>query len=194
MWPLLIFSIAVLSITLERIIFLSYHNLKTDDLKNKINEAYSLGNFKEITEYLDSLGKRKIGARVLSVILKNRNLGEQRIEKTAEAEAIKCINSLENGFNVLTSLGSISPLTGFLVTVTGMIDAFRSIAEAENISAQIVASGIYEALITTVFGLIIAIVAMVSHSYLSNRVDKFSSELEEYSNELINKIITHENN
>ena len=91
---------------------------------------------------------------------------------------MSCIASLENGFNFLTALGSISPLTGFLGTVTGMIGAFRSIAEAADVNAQIVANGIYEALITTVFGLIIAIIAMTSHSLFTHIVDRFASEVE----------------
>ncbi|WP_461248291.1 MotA/TolQ/ExbB proton channel family protein, partial [Treponema sp. R6D11] len=96
-----------------------------------------------------------------------------------------CINSLENGFNFLTALGSISPLTGFLGTVSGMIGAFRSIAEATEVNAQIVANGIYEALITTVFGLVIAIIAMVSHSIFTHLVDKFTSNMESICSDLI---------
>ena len=187
MWPLLLFSVIVTAISLERLIFLLYHNLKIDDIKQRIDSAFMGNNTKETIEFLDGISRKKMAARVFSAVLKNRNLNETRLEKIAEAEAIKCINSLENGFNILTAFGSISPLTGFLGTVTGMIGAFRSIAEAENISAQIVAGGIYEALITTVFGLIIAIAAMSFHSFFSSRVDKFALDIEEYYTELINK-------
>jgi biopolymer transport protein ExbB len=98
---------------------------------------------------------------------------------------MNCINSLENGFNFLTALGSLSPLTGFLGTVSGMIGAFRSIAEATEVNAQIVANGIYEALITTVFGLVIAIIAMIFHSIFSHVVDKFASRVERACSVLI---------
>ena len=107
------------------------------------------------------------------------------MEKAVEAEAMNCISSLENGFNFLTALGTISPLTGFLGTVTGMIGAFRSIAEATDVNAQIVASGIYEALITTVFGLIIAIIAMSAHSIFTHKVDRFASDIEIVCSDLI---------
>jgi biopolymer transport protein ExbB len=126
-----------------------------------------------------------MGARILLTLVKRADLPEQRLEKAVEAEALICVSSLENGFNFLTALGSISPLTGFLGTVTGMIGAFRSIAEAEDVNAQIVASGIYEALITTVFGLIIAIVAMTAHSLFTHTVDKFTSETEKVCSDLI---------
>jgi biopolymer transport protein ExbB len=66
-----------------------------------------------------------------------------------------------------------------------MIGAFKSIAEATDVNAQIVANGIYEALITTVFGLIIAIIAMIAHSLFSHVVDKFAAEVEETCSDLI---------
>jgi biopolymer transport protein ExbB len=106
-----------------------------------------------------------------------------------EAEAAECLNDLESGFNFLTALGSLSPLTGFLGTVSGMIGAFKSIAEAETVNAQIVAGGIYEALITTVFGLIIAIVAMIAHSLLSHAVDTFAADVQKTCSDLIITIV-----
>jgi biopolymer transport protein ExbB len=69
-----------------------------------------------------------------------------------------------------------------------MIGAFRSIAEADDVNAQIVASGIYEALITTVFGLCIAIVAMSAHSLFSHIVDNFASRVEIACSDLIVKL------
>jgi biopolymer transport protein ExbB len=69
-----------------------------------------------------------------------------------------------------------------------MIGAFRSIAEATEVNAQIVANGIYEALITTVFGLIIAIIAMIFHSLFSHKVDKFAAEIEKTCSDLIAQI------
>ena len=178
MWPLLIFSIAAVAITLERAIYLLYHNLRLDDLKAKVGKAILEGNPEMVKEYLESQSRRRMGARILLALVKRHELSERRLEKAVEAEAMSCIASLENGLSFLTALGSISPLTGFLGTVTGMIGAFRSIAEATDVNAQIVASGIYEALITTVFGLIIAIIAMSAHSLFSHIVDRFASEVE----------------
>ena len=188
MWPLLIFSIAAVGITLERGIYLAYHNLRLGDLKKKVEEALQNNNLAEAREYLESCSKRRMGARILLILVNRAGLSEHRLEKAVEAEAISCISSLESGFNFLTALGSISPLTGFLGTVTGMIGAFKSIAEAVDVNAQIVASGIYEALITTVFGLVIAIIAMSAHSLFTNKVDKFASELEIVCSDLIIKI------
>ena len=188
MWPLLFFSIATVAITLERAIYLLYHNLKLDDLKGHVESAIEKGNIAEAREYLSKQTRRRMGARILLTMVNRAGLSEHRLEKATEAEALTCITSLENGFNFLTALGSLSPLTGFLGTVSGMIGAFKSIAEATDVNAQIVASGIYEALITTVFGLVIAIVAMSAHSIFTHAVDKFASEVEIVCSDLIIRI------
>ena len=196
MWPLLFFSIATIAISLERAIYLIYHNLSLEGLREKLDEFLKEGKLDEARKWLTDLASRRMGARVLLSLLDRAAsekdgksvdpvLLEHRLEKTVEAEAATSINSLENGFNFLTALGSISPLTGFLGTVSGMIGAFRSIAEAVDVNAQIVANGIYEALITTVFGLIIAIIAMVAHSLFSHVVDKFAGNLEMVCSDLI---------
>jgi biopolymer transport protein ExbB len=188
MWPLLAFSVATIAIALERAAYLLYHNLRLEDLKARVEEFIRAGDIPGAREYLSGLTKRRIGARILLTMMERADLSESRMEKAVEAEALGCINSLENGFNFLTALGSLSPLTGFLGTVSGMIGAFKSIAEATEVNAQIVANGIYEALITTVFGLIIAIIAMIAHSLFSHVVDKFAAEVEKTCSDLITEL------
>ncbi|MDR1587452.1 MAG: MotA/TolQ/ExbB proton channel family protein [Treponema sp.] len=216
MWPLLLFSIATVAISLERAIYIGYHSLRVDDITKKI-KAFAAGrDYSGAARYLSAMTKRRMGARILLALIsravpearpadeaaeserpvperppasaKALTFSEHRAERAAETEAMRCINSLENGFNFLTALGSLSPLTGFLGTVSGMIGAFRSISEATEVNAQIVANGIYEALITTVFGLVIAIVAMVFHSIFTHIVDKFASDIEQACSELITEI------
>ena len=190
MWPLLVFSVATIAIALERGIYIFYHNLRLDDLKERTEEYIHAKDTEGARQYLSALTKRRMGARVLLILINRSGLSEHRIEKAVETEALTCINSLENGFNFLTALGSLSPLTGFLGTVSGMIGAFKSIAEATEVNAQIVANGIYEALITTVFGLIIAIIAMIAHSLFSHVVDKFAADVEKACSELITELVT----
>jgi len=189
MWPLLAFSIAAVAITIERAVFFFQHNLDVDDLSLTISDYIEKKDYSGAVEYLEPLSEKRMGARVLLSLVKLKNeknkFSEHRAERTVQTEAVNCINSLENGFNFLTALGSLSPLTGFLGTVTGMIGAFRSIAEATEVNAQIVANGIYEALITTVFGLVIAIIAMISHSIFSHIVEKFASKIEGECTKLI---------
>jgi biopolymer transport protein ExbB len=189
MWPLLFFSVATVAISLDRIIYFIYHKLRIDDLKEKTAEYIRAGDMEGARQYLSGLTKRRMGARILLALINHSKLSEHRMEKAVESEALTCINSLESGFNFLTALGSMSPLTGFLGTVSGMIGAFRSIAEATEVNAQIVANGIYEALITTVFGLVIALIAMISHSLFSNAVDNFATEVEKSCSDLITELV-----
>ena len=192
MWPLLFFSVVTVAIAIERSIYLLYHNLRVDDLLTKVSGFLTLGEISQAAEYLASQIKRRMGARIFLALISRSKPGngfsERRAERAAETEAVNCINSLENGFNFLTALGSLSPLTGFLGTVSGMIGAFRSIAEATEVNAQIVANGIYEALITTVFGLVIAIIAMIFHSIFSHIVDKFTVRVEASCSDLISQL------
>jgi biopolymer transport protein ExbB len=188
MWPLLVFSIATVALAAERTIYLMYHNLRLDDLKEAVHGYITRSDFAGAREYLSARTKRRIGARILLTLIDRACLSEHRMEKAVEAEAGSCIGSLENGFNFLTTLGAIAPLTGFLGTVSGMIGAFKSIAEATEVNAQIVANGIYEALITTVFGLIIALIAVSAHSLLTHVVDKFAAEVEKTCSDLITEI------
>ena len=199
MWPLLAFSVATISIGVERAVYFIYHSVRIDDLGAKVSELLAGGDYKGAADYLSAQTKRRMGARVLLALVNRaapadgaptsgRPFSEHHTERAVETAAASSINSMENGFNFLTALGSLSPLTGFLGTVSGMIGAFKSIAEATEVNAQIVANGIYEALITTVFGLIIAIIAMIFHSIFSHIVDKFAAEIEKVCSDLIAEV------
>jgi biopolymer transport protein ExbB len=185
MWPLLVFSIAACAIALERFVYLLSRNLQIDKISVKIVDCCERGAFSEAVETLRTIKKRAPFAAIVLKAINKKDLSEKNLEKILENEAGSLINKFEAGFDYLTAIGSLAPLTGFLGTVSGMIGAFKSIAEATEVNAQIVANGIYEALITTVFGLIIAIIAMVSHSLLSHIVDNFSVKLEKALTDVI---------
>jgi biopolymer transport protein ExbB len=97
---------------------------------------------------------------------------------------------LERGLVALSSVANVAPLLGFLGTVSGMISAFEAIANADQVNAKLVASGISEALITTAAGLLIAIPASLGHSFFLSVIDRFIIEMEETSAELVEEL-TH---
>jgi len=177
MWPLIVFSVATVALILERLIYQIFHNLNVDKLKRDLLPIAETGDIEQARQYLKDLKGRNPGALILEELFNRWHLGENRMEKAVEAEAQERVRRLENGFNFLTALASIAPLTGFLGTVSGMIGAFKSIANATEVNAQLVANGIYEALITTVFGLIIAIIALVGYNLLAHRVDNFAADI-----------------
>ena len=189
MWVLLVFSIATITIIIERCIYIAWHDSRVTPLSNRVKQLLREGKKEEAEKMLSELGHKKTAATILYALLTNSKFGEARMENAAECEAQERIRRMENGFNYLTALSSIAPLTGFLGTVSGMIGAFKSIAAATDVNAQLVANGIYEALITTVFGLIIAIAALVAYNLLVQRVDTFAAETSKCINDLIPELL-----
>ena len=97
------------------------------------------------------------------------------IENTGNIEVAK----LENGLAIVSTIASGAPMIDFLGTVTGMVRAFFEMANAgNNIDITLLSSGIYEAMVTTVGGLVVGIVAMFAYNYLVTRVDKVVSQME----------------
>ena len=189
MWILLAFSVVTIALVIERCIYLFWHDCRVSPIALEVKNLLKAGKTDQAKYMLTCCSRRKTVATVFYALLDNSKFGESRMEKAAETEAQERIRRMESGFNYLTALSSIAPLTGFLGTVSGMIGAFRSIAEATDVNAQLVANGIYEALITTVFGLIIAIAALVAYNLLIQKVDTFAAETAKAINDLVPELI-----
>ena len=189
MWVLLAYSVATIAIVMERCIYLIWHDCKVSPVRDKVKSFLTSGDKIGAEGFLSSLTHKQTIASILLALLQNSKYGESRMERAAEAEAQERLRRMENGFNYLTALSSLAPLTGFLGTVSGMIGAFQSIAQATDVNAQLVAGGIYEALITTVFGLIIAIVALVAYNLLIQKVDRFAAETSKAINDLVPELL-----
>jgi biopolymer transport protein ExbB len=191
MWPLMVFSVATVTLIVERVISLLVTDLKVKDIHDRVLQSIDTGNLQSAVEVLEDVPKKKVGAAIFLAGLQVSFLGETRMEKAMEAEAAERIGRLESGFSLLVALGSIAPITGFLGTVSGMIGAFKSIANAANVNAQLVAGGIFEALITTAFGLAIAIVAITGYNIFAHVVDRFAAQVEVAGSDLITRILMH---
>lgn len=191
-WPLMVFSVIAVSLVIERTITLAIHNLSVSDLKKNVLDFIGKKEKDEAVVYLENCHKRKLGANVFLAGLKVASLGEHRMERAMETEASEQINSLESGFDLLVAVGSIAPITGFLGTVSGMIGAFQAIANATDVNAQLIAGGIFEALITTAFGLVIAIFSITAYNVFAHIVDKFSANIEEAGSTIVTHILISE--
>jgi biopolymer transport protein ExbB len=107
---------------------------------------------------------------------------EASVENVAKIELFK----LEKNLNILATIAGAAPMMGFLGTVLGMVQAFISIAQEEGtISPKLLSNGIYEAMITTVAGLIVGIIAYLSYNFLVTRVSKLVHKMEYNSIEFI---------
>ncbi len=189
MWPLLVMSIITIAVTVERLIFFVMHNLNVKDVEMKVIEMIRAGDLKGAEEYLDGFKKNKKAVGIIKEGLRMAKLGEHRIEKAFESETQQQVKELDKGLNFLVEMGSLAPITGFLGTVSGMISAFGAIAKATDVNAQLVAGGIFEALITTAYGLIIAVVAIAMYNFYTGIVEKFIADMERVGSDVVTEII-----
>jgi len=98
---------------------------------------------------------------------------------------------MEKGMSWIGLFIALAPMLGFMGTVIGMIDAFDAIENAGAISAAVVAGGIKVALLTTVFGLIVAIILQIFYNYLLAKIDSLVSDMEDASISLVDILIKH---
>lgn len=189
MWPLVIFSVATLALFFERAVVLIRSDLSTENLRDELLPMIHRGDWQAARESCAAAPSRLIVGDVYGAAVAVQGMGEGLIERSFESAAARQIGNLERGLDLLVALGSIAPITGFLGTVSGMISAFNSIATAADVNAQLVAGGIFEALITTAFGLAIALVAITGYNLFAHFVDRFAAEMEQSGNDLITAMI-----
>lgn len=118
--------------------------------------------------------------------LKKYKLGHERVKESIENAGRQEISKLEKGLPILASVAGIAPLLGFLGTVTGMITAFMTIQDLQGAAnPSDLAGGIWEALITTAFGLIVGIPALGFYNYFQNAVKKLVGDMETVANDVV---------
>jgi biopolymer transport protein ExbB len=128
-------------------------------------------------------------ANIVRKGLKKYRYGHDRVKEAIENAGSAEISKLEKGLTVLATVAGIAPLLGFLGTVTGMIQAFITIQDlAGAANPSDLAGGIWEALITTAFGLMIGIPALVFYNYFLSSVKKLVGEMETVANDVIDVI------
>jgi biopolymer transport protein ExbB len=188
MWILLVFAIISLAYILERFWHFSQHKFKIERDVGDFIENFKNGGSSERLEPWAAKHPKNDLMQILAFANSKRHGGSEKVEKIIAAKLGVVISRLERGLNVLSSIGSLAPLTGFLGTVSGMINAFRTIANADQVNARMVAGGIFEALITTAFGLIIAIITISAYNYFVHKISNFTKTCEELANEFLENL------
>jgi biopolymer transport protein ExbB len=121
--------------------------------------------------------------------LKKYKLGHERVQEAIENAGRQEVSKLEKGLPILATVAGIAPLLGFLGTVTGMITAFMTIQDLQgSANPSDLAGGIWEALITTAFGLIVGIPALAFYNYFLNAVKKLVGDMETVANDVVDII------
>ena len=168
MWPLLACSVLIIAFSIERSWFLQKRLICPDGLSNQIktlmdNNMIDKRHAEEISN-LSSLGFLLINC------IKYKNLPRENLESKIEEKATEVQYSLERNLTMLGTTATISPLIGLLGTVVGMITAFTGLTETSGANPDLLAAGISQALITTAFGLLIAVPGLVLHKYFEHKI------------------------
>ena len=141
-----------------------HDNIKENDMKSALNYCHNQGT---------------VISRVLEKGLKAYTLSTTYMRQAMDNCAGLEIAKLEKGLPVLSTIAAVGPMIGFLGTVTGMVQAFWEMANAgNNIDVSLLSGGIYEAMITTVGGLVVGIVSIFAYNYLVALVDKVQNNIE----------------
>jgi len=190
MWPILILLILGLAISLERLWTLTRASINVRKFISSIKEALTEGGIDTAIEVCENT--RGPIASIFHAGLMRANRGIEHAEKAISNAGSIEMAFLERGLIWLATIISIAPMLGFTGTVRGMITAFDNIKAANDISPTIVAGGISVALLTTLFGLVVAVIISVCHNFFVSRIDKLIIDMEESSNELVDVLIAIE--
>lgn len=185
----LICLILGLAISIERIIHLNLATTNVSKLLGKVDEALNSGGVEAAKEVC-----RNTNGPVASIFvqgLMRMSEGVEMVEKSIIAYGSVEMGKLEKGMVWISLFISLAPMLGFMGTVIGMIDAFDAIAAAGDVSPSLVAGGIKVALLTTVGGLIVAVILQLFYNYLVSKVDSLVNSMEDASITLVDMLVRH---
>ena len=168
-----------LALAIERILYLSFSKTNTKKLVAKVEEALANGGIEAAKDVC-----RETRGPVASIFyqgLLRYDQGVDTVEKTIVSYGSVQMSNMENGLSWISLFIAIAPSLGFLGTVIGMIQAFDAIQAAGDISPNVVAGGMKVALITTVGGLIVAMILQIFYNYILAKIDSISIDMEDSS-------------
>ncbi len=187
MWPILILLVIGLGFSIERFWTLTRASINTRKFLAKLHNALQEGGIEGAAAECEKTPGPV--ASILHAGLSRADKGLEYVEKAISNAGSIEMAFLERGMVVLTTVIVIAPLLGFTGTVSGMVTAFNAIKVKNDISPNIVAGGISQALLTTLFGLVVAMIIQVLYNYFSSRIDKLIIDMEESSVELMDALV-----
>ena len=186
MWPILALAVVALLIMLERLLVLRRVHTNAARLMSRVGQFISRGKWGDAAQACYETPGAV--ARVLGTILRHREQPRSQLNDLVNESILAERPTLERLLPALNVIAAVAPLLGLLGTVTGMIGTFQLITEHGTGDPRMLSGGISEALLTTQFGLIVAIPALLVHSLLSSRVDHVLSDMETNALSLLNQM------
>lgn len=186
MAPILLCLIFGLAIAIERILYLNLASINTKKFAAQIEEALKNGGIEAAMEV--ARNQRGPVASIYYQGLSRYNEGLDVVEKSVASYGSVQNGLMEKGLTWISLFIGISPMLGFMGTVVGMIQAFDQIQAAGDVSATLVAGGIKVALLTTLAGLIAAIILQLFYNYIVSKIDTLVTNMEDSSIVLIDML------
>lgn len=168
-----------LALVIERIIYLNLATVSTRKLLTNVEDALNNGGVDAAQEVCKNT--RGPVAGIFFEGLDKYDEGLEEVEKSITAYGSIAMSKLEKGLSWISLFIALAPMLGFMGTVIGMIQAFDKIQEMGDINPTVVAGGIKVALLTTVFGLIVAIILQIFYNYIISKVDSMVTDMEDSS-------------
>jgi len=176
--------IVMIYVTIEKILVIKRARANVRDFIASIKGLIRTGNVPEIIDYCNSHNTPI--SRIFKQGLLKLGYGEERVREAIEMAGRSEVFMLEKRLSILATIAGIAPLLGFLGTVTGMINAFMTIQSLGGIvSPSDLAGGIWEALLTTAYGLIVGIPAYGLYNYFVTKINRLVHEIENATFEFI---------
>ncbi|MCR5561143.1 MAG: MotA/TolQ/ExbB proton channel family protein [Bacteroidales bacterium] len=179
-----------LAFAIERILYLSFSKTNTDALLKKVEEALAEGGIEKAKDVC-----RETRGPVASIFyqgLLHYDQGIDVVEKNIVSYGSVQASLMENGLSWIALFIAIAPSLGFLGTVIGMVKAFDDIQKAGDISPNVVAGGMKVALITTVAGLIVAMILQVFYNYILSRIEALTIDMENSTINMVDVLAKYE--
>ena len=179
MAPIALCLVLGLALCIERILYLTFAKTNTKKLVAKVETALAEGGIEAAKDVC-----RETRGPVASIFyqgLLRYEEGVDVVEKTIVSYGSVQMSLMEDGMTWISLFIALAPSLGFLGTVVGMIQAFDAIQAAGDISPNVVAGGMKVAIITTVFGLIVAMILQVFYNYILTRIESLTTDMEDSS-------------
>jgi biopolymer transport protein ExbB len=187
MWFILACSIIGLTVIIDRYIVIRKAKINVPAFMVRIRGMLKKKDISGAISYC--MEEKSPVANIIRKGLTKYKLGHERVKEAIENAGRQEISKLEKGLAVLASISGIAPLLGFLGTVTGMITAFMTIEDlAGSANPADLAGGIWEALLTTAFGLMVGIPALAFYNYFIGAVKKLVGDMETVANDVVDII------
>lgn len=186
MWPILIAFVFGLGFALERFYSLIMSSINTQKFYDDIFSTIKDDGVEAALELCNNT--RGPIAEIFHAGLSRLHRGLDEVEKAVQNAGSMEMAFLEKNMIWLNAVITIAPMLGFTGTVAGMVKAFDAIAAANDISPAVVAGGISQALLTTAFGLIVAMIIQIFQNFFVSRIDKLVLDMEENSIKLVDQL------